>query len=293
MLTMAVMTAMFWTPGVYGDERVYTVQRGETFYSIARALGIKADDLMKYNGITDPARLQTGQRLKVPSSGTGGTASYLVVRGDTLYSIARKFSVTVEAIREANSLPPNYLLKEGDSLMLPSGAAQPSVAQNPPNAAPTVNSPPAGTGVTAGTPAGAPAQNQATQGKPAGTGAAAVISSLRWPVAARELSYMTGKLSWVVITGTRAESVNSLTWGTVLSAGPYRGFGKVVIIQVDGGYLYVYGGCESLSVKEGDRVNPGSELGKLGIDVVSNKPQLFFMVYRSNAPVDPAKAPRA
>jgi septal ring factor EnvC (AmiA/AmiB activator) len=79
----------------------------------------------------------------------------------------------------------------------------------------------------------------------------------------------------------------------VLSAGPYRGFGRVVIIQVDGGYLYVYGGCESLSVKEGDRICPGTELGKLGIDAVSSKPQLFFMVYRSNTPIDPAKAPRA
>ena len=50
---------------------------------------------------------------------------------------------------------------------------------------------------------------------------------------------------------------------------------------------------ETLSVKEGDKVGPGSEIGKLGIDAVSNKPQLFFMVYLSNTPVDPAKAPRA
>jgi septal ring factor EnvC (AmiA/AmiB activator) len=67
----------------------------------------------------------------------------------------------------------------------------------------------------------------------------------------------------------------------------------VAIVQVTGGYLYVYGGCESLSVKEGDRIGPGTELGKLGIDAVSEKPQLFFMVYRSNTPIDPAKAPRA
>jgi septal ring factor EnvC (AmiA/AmiB activator) len=104
---------------------------------------------------------------------------------------------------------------------------------------------------------------------------------------------MTGKLSGVMIGGTRAESVTSLTWGMVLSAGPYRGFGRVVIVQVDGGYLYVYGGCESISVREGDRVAPGTEIGKLGIDVVSGRPQLFFMVYKSNAPIDPAMAPRA
>jgi septal ring factor EnvC (AmiA/AmiB activator) len=104
---------------------------------------------------------------------------------------------------------------------------------------------------------------------------------------------MTGKLYGVVLLGERSEVVRSLTQGTVVSAGPYRGFGKVAIVQMTGGYLYVYGGCETLSVKEGDRVAPGTELGKLGIDGVSSKPQLFFLVYRSNSPIDPAKAPRA
>jgi septal ring factor EnvC (AmiA/AmiB activator) len=96
-----------------------------------------------------------------------------------------------------------------------------------------------------------------------------------------------------MVTGERSEPVKSLTQGTVVHAGPYRGFGRVAIVQVSGGYFYVYGGCETLSVKEGDRVAPGAELGKLGIDAKTEKPQLFFLVYRSNNPVDPAKAPRA
>ena len=261
--------SLFFSGGLYGEERVHTVLRGETFYSIARSFGIKAEDLMRYNGISDPSRLQTGQRLKIPDSvtqvsaapaQTGGTtaASYRVVKGDTLYSIARKFSVTVAAIQEANSLPSGYVLRIGDSLILPSSSSG----------------------------QGAPVSQQRT-------GSVSASSAVSWPVSALELSYMAGKLSGVVITGTRSESVKSLTFGTVLSAGPYRGFGRVVIVQVEGSYLYVYGGCESLSAKEGDKVGPGTELGKLGVDPVSGKPQLFFMVYRSNAPVDPAKAPRA
>jgi murein DD-endopeptidase MepM/ murein hydrolase activator NlpD len=256
-----------------GQERVHTVQRGETLYSIARSLGMKAEDIMTYNGITDPTKLQAGQRLRIPGSDTAdsGSVSYKAVWGDTLYSIARRFSVSVGAIQEANNLQPNYLLKEGDTLRIPSGAGTSIAAAIP-----------QGTGVVASAPiASAPVPPVA------GT------SSVIWPVTAREISYMTGKLSGVVITGTRYESVTSLTAGTVLSAGPYRGFGRVVIVQVDGGYLYVYGGCESLSVKEGDRVRAGTEIGKLGIDAVSNKPQLFFMVYRSNSPIDPAEAPRA
>jgi murein DD-endopeptidase MepM/ murein hydrolase activator NlpD len=274
-LLFAAAVSVFSPAVLCAQERVHTVQKGETLYSIARNLGIKADDLIKYNGITDPSRIFAGQTLKIPSAGgtTGspaaGNVTYHVVRGDTLYSIAREFSVSVTAIQELNGLSANYLLREGDFLKIPANAV---VSAKTPSA--VQNVPQQGTAVS-----------RVTE--------QAAVNQVKWPIAARELSYMTGKLSGVVLTGTRAESVSSLTRGTVLSAGPYRGFGKVVIIQVDGGYLYVYGGLESLSLKEGDRVGPGSEIGKLGIDAVSNKPQLFFMVYLSNSPVDPAKAPRA
>jgi len=270
-LFAAAVSAIF-PPVLRAQERVHTVQKGETLYSIARTLGIKAEDLIKYNGITDPSRILAGQTLKIPSVGgaTGspaaGSVSYRAVKGDTLYSIAREFSVTVASIQELNGLQANYVLRAGDSLKIPASTAASAKA--------AAQSVPQGTAA------------------PRVTGQAAV-NQVRWPIAARELSYMTGKLSGVVLTGTRAESVSSLTRGTVLSAGPYRGFGKVVIIQVDGGYLYVYGGLESLSLKEGDKVGPGSEIGKLGVDAMSNKPQLFFMVYLSNSPVDPVKAPRA
>ena len=273
---VVALTIFLIPANIYGQEKVYTVQKGETLYSIARTLGVKAEELMKYNGITDPSRLQAGQRLKIPSApnsgaaagtgSSGGTSgvytSYRVVWGDTFYSIARKFSVTEKAIREANSLKDNYMLREGDSLKIPGGTVNNTVSSAPP--------------------AKNPSESREQE-----------LKALSWPVAAREISYMTGKLSGVAITGARTEPVKSLTWGTVLSAGPYRGFGKVAIVQVEGGYLYVYCGCESLSVKEGDKVGPGTELGKLGIDVVSSKPLLFFMVYRSNNPVDPANAPRA
>jgi len=267
----AAAVSAFSPPVLCAQERVHTVQKGETLYSIARTLGIKAEDLIKYNGITDPSRIFAGQTLKIPSAGSAsapaaGSVTYRAVRGDTLYSIAREFSVTVTAIQELNGLQASYVLREGDVLKIPANAAAPAKT----------------------------AAAQPQQGAAASKGTEqSAVNQVKWPIVAKELSYMTGKLSGVVLTGTRAESVSSLTRGTVMAAGPYRGFGKVVIIQVEGGYYYVYGGLESLSLKEGDRVGPGSEIGKLGIDAMSNKPQLFFMVYLSNSPVDPAKAPRA
>jgi murein DD-endopeptidase MepM/ murein hydrolase activator NlpD len=287
-----------------GEDSVHVVAKGETIYSIARSFNIDKDDLMKYNGISDPTRLKAGQRLSIPgaaktaaisapgaaASGLGGISGgeevfHHAVKGDTMYGIARKYGVALGDLMAANSLDSGYVLKQGDMLRIPGkggtespkGAPGAAVAAQPPKAAPS-----------AGQELPAPAKSS----PPRPTETRVVDASLRWPVEARDLSYMTGKLSGVVITGRRAELVKSLTRGTVISAGPYRGFGRVAIIQVEGGYLYVYGGCESLSVKEGDSVKPGMEVGKLGIDAVSEKPQLFFLVYRNNKPIDPAQAPR-
>ena len=285
-LVFGIVVLAVSTVELHGEERVHVVQRGETFFSIARAQGIRAEDLMRHNGVTDPTRLQAGQRLRIPvavqagsnaSSAVSASVTHHVVRGDTFFSIARRHSVSVDTLRRVNNLADDYVLRVGDVLRIP----QTGVALPPP---PPVTVNPA---VAAGT-----GTVQATQVR-AETGATGIFDpSVRWPIVAREVNYMTGKLSGVVITGTRAEPVRSLTRGTVLSAGPYRGFGMVVIVQVEGGYLYVYGGCESLSVREGDLVGPGTELGRLGIDAATNQPKLFFMVYRGNVPVDPARAPR-
>ena len=295
-LLVGIMVSAISIGELYGEERVHVVQRGETFFSIARAQGIRAEDLMRHNGITDPTRLQAGQRLRIPAATQAGApaaaqtaapqpaaapATYRVVRGDTFFSIARRFSVTVDALRRVNNLSADHMLREGDVLRLPAEARLPAgTAPQPGTSAPAARTP-----VAAGT-------VQATQVRAETRVNGLLDPSVRWPIIAQEVNYMTGKLSGVVITGTRAEPVRSLTRGTVLSAGPYRGFGMVVIVQVEGGYLFVYGGCESLSVREGDLVGPGTELGRLGIDAATNQPKLFFMVYRGNVPVNPARAPR-
>jgi murein DD-endopeptidase MepM/ murein hydrolase activator NlpD len=265
------------------EDVIHVVERGETIYSIARSFNIDPGDLMLLNNITDPSRLQAGRRLTIPVNpiGIAGNTGeqgpvyreYRVLRNETLYNIARTNGTTVQVLREANGFSEDYVLREGDLIRIP----VPAGALTTSSAAGDVTS-----AASAGSHSGA---RQTT--------AREVDTSIRWPVTPREIVYMDGKLPGVMVTGNRAEPVRSLTQGTVISAGPYRGFGKVAIVQVAGGYLYVYGGCESLSVKEGDRVSPGMEIGKLGIDAVSDEPQLFFLVFLKDNPIDPSKAPRA
>ena len=278
------------------QEDVYVVQRGDTIFSIARSFDIDRDELMRVNGITDPTRLQVGQRLFIPepvvvtggSDGNRGELLYRVVQGDTFYGIARRYGLTVNQLLAANSLPSNYVLRQGDMLRIP-GTHVPGT-QVPGTQAPEARVP-----EVQGIPELGPLPSQlpivtAVQ-RPTET--RAPDPSVRWPVVARELSYMAGNAGGVIITGERAEPVISLSNGTVISAGPYRGYGRVVIVQTTGGYIYVYGGFEVLTVREGDRVALDAEMGRLGIDAVTGKPQLFFRVYLNNAPIDPALAPRA
>ena len=266
------------------DELIHVVGKGETIYSISRFYRITPEELMKANGISDPSKLQTGKRLTIPSNAFSDItvtanppaqklADYKVLKGDTLFSIAKKHDISLQKLREINNFSDNQVIKTGDIVKVPEKPVsnivqtiQPAQPVKPPaaNPVPDKNANPAIPGILA----------------------------LRWPVKAKEISYMTGQMG-VIVEGENNEAVKSLTQGRVISAGPWRKFGKVAIVEVSGGYFYMYGGCDSLSVNVGDKISPGTELGKLGINAVSEKSQLFFMVFRNDIPIDPAKAPRA
>jgi murein DD-endopeptidase MepM/ murein hydrolase activator NlpD len=302
------------------EEAIHIIQRGETIYSVARSYAVNFQDILNLNGIDDARKVQVGQRIRIPGSSRTvasfpriqSFSEHRVVRGETLYGIARQYGISLENLRMANKFSEKYILKAGDILRIP--RTEPVITASP--AAPAAGSsgfhPEGDSGgsftvnpavdskgsyvFTPVVPAAAPPKGLPPGGL-TGIDTRSLISrtvdtSVRWPVLAKEIAYMTGKLSGVALLGEQYEPVKSLTSGSVLSAGTYRGFGRVVIVQVAGGYSYVYGGCESLSVKEGDRVISGTELGRLGIDAVAEKPLLFFMVYRNSLPVDPAVAPR-
>ncbi|MDR0551535.1 MAG: LysM peptidoglycan-binding domain-containing protein [Spirochaetaceae bacterium] len=305
----------------------HIIQSGETVYALARRYGVKPEEILFLNGIEDAAKIRAGQKIRIPAGQTmaepaRGTAAqtkfidYKAQNGDTLYAIARKFGIKYQTLADANK---NIkMLKIGQIVKVPVekipaefAAGQPAETPLPaqlPQAAPLPQAAHLPDGLPAdkmaqpaNKPGGAKTAAPAAPAVPAAPSAAArpqssgrvVDQRLVWPVKIKEAAYMTGKLDGVILTSDKSAVVRSISSGTVASAGPYRGFGRVAIIQTDSGYIYVYGGCEALSVRSGERVTAGSELGRLGIDGVSGKPQLFFMVYKGSKAIDPAKAPRA
>lgn len=98
----------------------YVVKKGDTLWSIASANNVSVTDLMKYNNLTSSS-LSLGQVLKIPSSEVPITPTdntYTVVSGDSLWSIAKKFNVSVTEIRNLNNLKSD-LLSIGQVILIP------------------------------------------------------------------------------------------------------------------------------------------------------------------------------
>ena len=95
----------------------YTVKPGDTLWSIARDYGLTVDELKAINNLTSNT-LSVGSTLLVKSDNTSippldeeleGYEYYTVQKGDTLYSIAKKFDLTVDELKNYNNLINNTL----------------------------------------------------------------------------------------------------------------------------------------------------------------------------------------
>ena len=102
------------------EENVYVVKKGDSLYSIAMANNTTVDELKKANNLTSNI-LSTGQLLKIPSA-LLPESTYIVKKGDSLYSIANKYNTTVEELKRINNLTSNTL-SIGQVLKLPSDKA--------------------------------------------------------------------------------------------------------------------------------------------------------------------------
>lgn len=100
-----------------GEENVYIVQKGDTLYSVAMANNTTVDELKKANNLTSNI-ISTGQLLKIPSA-LLPESTYIVKKGDSLYSIANKYNTTIDELKRINNLTSN-ILSIGQVLKLPS-----------------------------------------------------------------------------------------------------------------------------------------------------------------------------
>ena len=96
----------------------YVVKKGDNLYSIARKFNTTVDNIKKLNNLYNDV-LNIGQKLIVKSLTNVNNNSYKVVNGDTLYSIGRRYNVSVDELKKINNLSNNNIYI-GQILNIPS-----------------------------------------------------------------------------------------------------------------------------------------------------------------------------
>jgi LysM repeat protein len=150
---------------------LYTVQPGETLYSLALRTGVTELALMEANCLNTQA-ISPGQQIYLPPMYVSPTprpfacgaplhwvAWYVVQPGDTIFSLSQRFGVSMEAIRLANCLP-DYTIYVGSKLFLPPPPPTPVRTSTPlPSYTPTPIPPsPTGTAGPTFTPTATPTE---------------------------------------------------------------------------------------------------------------------------------------
>lgn len=119
------------TPGTCPGGFTYAVRAGDTFFSIARRFGTTVSALQAANPGIDPNRLQIGQQICVPAPAPApgtcpGGFLYTIRSGDTFFSLASRFGVTLQALTSANpGVDPNRL-QIGQQICIPAPAPVPT-----------------------------------------------------------------------------------------------------------------------------------------------------------------------
>lgn len=279
-------------------DTTYTVEKGDTLYSISKKYQITVAELRAANNLSENDVLKAGQKLTIPDADIGTatalaaskttatakpsakTKDYTVQKGDTLYRIAKNNGMSVADLLSLNNLDNNAVIKVGQKLKIVSADA--ATVSN--TAKSTSTSAPENTTTISVT-------DKAVDTRSLGTTVNA-DSKTKWPVKNPKITTTKGKISGVQLSAQENEPVVCIHEGTVMFVGVYRGFGQVVFIQTKTGLIYAYTGMGSTKVKKSDYVLSGAEIGTVGIDSHSGKPELGFMVFQNGKPMDPVKAPR-
>ena len=104
----------------------HRVRRGETISEIADEYGVTQRELLAWNGLDRPGRIRIGQRhpgglargarradAPMPRRMGAPAKTHIVRRGETLKGLAKRYGVSIQALREANGLSERETLKAG------------------------------------------------------------------------------------------------------------------------------------------------------------------------------------
>lgn len=279
----------------------YTVKSGDTIYSIAWRYELDPEDFAAWNGKRSSQFIKPGERLHTrkpagfdatrktdvdrsiayaPQATTGAGAGSAgrnlpdqsrvkAEKGDTLYSLSKRYGVSVERLAQLNQLKKPYIIQPGQTIFL-----------KPLNTATRSSTSQAVTG-----------SNSAVRSQQ---------QPVSWPSKVKWQRPADGKIvkkfnrqrndaKGLDIAGKRGDAIVAAAGGKVVYSGNgLISYGNLIIIKHNKTYLSAYAYNQKLLVKEGEVVKAGQKIAEMGHkDKLS--PRLHFEIRRNGKPVDPMK----
>ena len=193
---------------------------------------------------------------------------HLVKKGETVYRIARTYGIEVRDLMEVNDLADPRQLEVGRELFIP-GAVRP------------LDVPPLPPGVM---PEPEPEPQALPRAPPADP-------SLRWPlhgVLYSRFGVRQGQRhDGIDIAAPEGTPVVAAAAGTVVYTGRQSGYGAIVILRHQDGLVTLYAHNSEVLVKEGDRVEAGAPIARVGQSGRTTGPHLHFEVRQGTRPRNP------
>jgi murein DD-endopeptidase MepM/ murein hydrolase activator NlpD len=236
-----------------------------------------------------------------------------VESGESLYTIARRYNVTAQAIIQANGFNSPDKIYVGQKLVIPGKASQ-LAALGPKGGKPAVVAPvdkpvekvaSVDDDVDATTPL---APVKPLEAKPAAKPVEVakvepakpleqpksepVLSGadkFRWPISGRVITdFANSKGTGINIEAPEGAAVRAAENGQVIYAGSgVEGYGNLILIRHPNGYVSAYAHLQAMNVAKGTVVNRGDNIGTAGKTGSVSKPQLHFELRKGATPVDP------
>lgn len=237
----------------------YQVLDGDTVSSIASKFGISADTIRWENGLTGD-KIKVGQVLKIlPVTGVAHT----VAKGDTVYSIAKRYDADPQAIVDFpfNTFTDDetFELAIGQTVIVPDGIM----------------------------PTGALATPRPRQMTP-NAGAVTASGRFVWPTQGVITQYFSWYHPGIDIANPAEPLDVAADSGHVIYAGwDSSGYGNMVLIDHGNGFKTRYGHLSQVMVISGQTVAKGQTIGRMGNTGHSTGPHTHFEIYLNDVRVNP------
>ena len=267
-----------------------TVTEGDTVDRIARQHGVTARAIIEMNSLRHPYWLLAGQRLRVPLE-TGSVARRVepsVVQVQRASSYDRRVTV----VDLAPSARPEATTEEERAAAAGPSAAARLVRREQPAPMPPASP---GTRAVREKSSTSTVSALARQADVNGVPLPPTRNTFLWPIEGHVISRFGSKpggmhndgINIAVPVGTAVRAAQN---GVVAYAGnELRGYGNLVLIRHDGGWMTAYAHNDSLLVGKGDVVQRGQVISRSGKSGRVSRPQAHFEIRRDGEPQDPMR----